>query len=66
MVNLERMGILLFYYFDYLKMNLDLEKNNQLGESSPNFIFRVMNLDPIVIEKGELMVNPDLTILLKR
>ena len=27
MVNLEWMGILLFYYFVYLKVNLDLEKN---------------------------------------
>ena len=46
------MGILLFYYFVYLKVNLDLEKKNQLGESSPNFIFAAVNLDPIVIEKG--------------
>ena len=35
----------------YLKLNLDLEKKNQLGESSPNFIFTAVNLDPIVIEK---------------
>ena len=32
-------------------MNLDLEKANQLGESSPNFIFTVVNLDPIILEK---------------
>ena len=32
-------------------MNLDLEKINQLGESSPNFIFAVVNLDPIILEK---------------
>ena len=51
MVNLEQTGILLFYYFVYLKVNLDLEKTNQLGESSPNFIFAAVNLDPIVTEK---------------
>ena len=66
MVNLERTCFLLFCYFLYFKANLDLEKTNQLGESSPNFIFAVVNLDPIILERGELMVNPDLTILLKR
>ena len=50
-MNVEQTGILLFYYFVYLKVNLDLEKTNQLGESSPNFIFTVVNLDPIVTEK---------------
>ena len=50
MVNLERMFVLLFYYFLYFKVNLDLEKTNQLGESSPNFIFAVVNLDPIILE----------------
>ena len=64
-VNFERTDVLLFYYFLYLKVNLDLEKTNQLGESSPNFIFAAMNLDPIVMKKSEL-VNLDLTILLKR
>ena len=39
-----------FYYFLYFKVNLDLEKTNQLGESSPNFIFVVVNLDPIILE----------------
>ena len=33
-----------------VKVNLDLEKTNQLGESSPNFIFVVVNLDPIILE----------------
>ena len=65
-MNLERTGILLFYYFVYLKVNLDLEKTNQLGESSPNFIFVAVNIDPIVIEKRSTVVNLDLTILLKR
>ena len=40
MVNLERTCVLLFYYFLYFKVILDLEKKtNQLGESSPNFFF---------------------------
>ena len=64
MVNLERTCGLLFYYFLCLKANLDLEKTNQLGESSPNIIFALVNLDLIILEKSELMVNPDLTILL--
>ena len=51
MVNLERTYVLLFHYFLCLKANLDLEKTNQLGESSPNFIFAVVNLDPISLEK---------------
>ena len=51
MVNLERMCVLLFYYFLYFQVNLDLEKTNQLGESSPNFIFTGVNLDPIILEK---------------
>ena len=51
MVNLERTCVLLFYYFLYFKVNLDLEKTNQLGESSPIFIFAVVNLDPIILEK---------------
>ena len=50
-VNLERTGVLLLYYFLYLKVNLDLEKTNQLGESSVNIVFAVVNLDPIVIKK---------------
>ena len=32
-------------------MNLEVEKTNHLGESSPNFIFAVVNLDPIILEK---------------
>ena len=52
MVNLEQINVLLFYYFVYLKVNLDLKKKtNQLGESSPNFISVAVNLDPIVLEK---------------
>ena len=67
-VNLERTGVFfLFYYFIYLKVNLDLEKTNQLGESSLNLIFAAVNLDPFFYrKKGELMANLDLTILLKR
>ena len=51
MVNLERTCVLLLYCFLYFKVNLDLEKTNQLGESSPNFIFEVVKLDPIILEK---------------
>ena len=40
-----------FYYFPYLKVNLDLQKTNQLSESSLNFIFAVVNLDPIILER---------------
>ena len=50
-MNLERTRVLLFNYFLYLKVNLDLEKTNELDESSPNFIFAAVNLYPIVIEK---------------
>ena len=50
-MNLERTCVLLFYYFLYLKVNLDLEKTNLLGESSPNLIFVVVNLDPIIFEE---------------
>ena len=50
-MNLERTHVLFFYYFVYLKVNLDLKLMNQLGESLPNFIFAVVNLDPIVLEK---------------
>ena len=63
-VNLERTCILLFYYFFLFESESWLrKKNNQLGESSP---FAVVNLDPIFWKRGELLVNPDLTILLKR
>ena len=34
-----------------VKVNLDLEKTNQLAESSPNCIFAVVNLDTIILEK---------------
>ena len=51
MVNLQRTCVLLFYYFLCLKANCDLEKTNQLSESSPNFIFTLVNLDPIIWEK---------------
>ena len=51
MVNLERTCILLFNYFLCFKVNLGLEKTNQLDESLPNFIFGVLNLDPNLLEK---------------
>ena len=49
-MNLERTCALLFHYFLCLKVNLNLEKTNQLGKSSLNFIFAVVNLDPIILE----------------
>ena len=48
-LNKQAFFVLLFQVV-YLKVN-NLEKSNQLGESSPNFIFATVNLDPIVIEK---------------
>ena len=50
-VNLERTCVLLFCYFLCLKANLDPEITNQLGESSPNFNFAVVNPDRIILEK---------------
>ena len=50
-MNLEQRSVLLFYYFVYLKVNLELEKTDQLGKSSPNFSFAAVNLDSNVIEK---------------
>ena len=54
------------FIFFFLKVNLDPEKANQLGESSPKFIFAVVNPDPIVKEKRWTDGDLDLTILLKR
>ena len=51
MVNLEGACVFLFYYTVYLKVNLDLQKVKQLGESSPNIIFAAVNLDPNILEK---------------
>ena len=51
------MCILLFCYFLYLKVNLDLEKTNQLGESS-HFIFAELNLDPIILKKMWIAGEP--------
>ena len=51
MVNVQRTCVLLLYYCLCLKANFDLEKTNHVGESSPNFIFAVVNLDLIVLEK---------------
>ena len=41
----------MFYYFIYLKVNLDLGRINQIGKYSPNFIFKTVNLYQIVLEK---------------
>ena len=66
MVNLERTCVLLFYYFLCLKVNLDLEKTNQLGDLHPTLFSRWWILTQLFWKRGELMVNPDLLILLKR
>ena len=65
MVNLERTCVSLFYYFLCLKANRDLAKTNQL-ESSPTLFSQWWILTQLFWKRGELMVNPDLTILLKR
>ena len=51
--------MVLFFYFlfflffvVYLKVNLDLEKTNHLGEYSPIFIFATVNIDPVVKENS--------------
>ena len=50
MVNLEQTDVLLFYYFVYLKVNLDLEKIS-LVNPHPTSFFAAVNLDPADIEK---------------
>ena len=53
-MNLEQTCVYCFIiiFFVCFKVNLDLEKKkNQLGESSPNFIFAVENLDSNILEK---------------
>ena len=66
MVNLERTCVLFFIIFFVWKENLDLEKTNQLGESPPIFFSLRWILTQLFWKRGELMVNPDLMILLKR
>ena len=67
-VSLERTFVLLFYYFLCLKTNLDLEKNQiNLVNLHPTLFSRWWTLIQFFFwKRGELMVNPDLTILLKR
>ena len=45
------MNVCVFVLLFYFKVNFDLEKTNQTSESSPNFIFAVVNLYQIVLEK---------------
>ena len=66
MVNLERRCTLLFYYFLCFKVNLDLEKQISLVNLHPTLFSRWWILTQIFWKRGELMVNPDPTILLKR
>ena len=49
MVNLERTCVLLFYYFLYFKVDLDLEQIS-LVNLHPTLFFAVVNLDPIIFE----------------
>ena len=66
MSNLDRTCILLFYYFLYLKVNLDVEKKIRLVNLHPILFSRWWILTQLFWKRGELLVNPDLTILLKR
>ena len=66
MVNLERTCVLLFYYFLCLKANLGQEKQICLVNLHPTLFPRWWILTQLFWKRGELMVNPDLTILLKR
>ena len=65
-VNLEWTGVLLFYYFVYLKVNLDLKNQIRLVNLHPTLFSRQWILNQLLKKKCELMVNLDLTILLKR
>ena len=47
LVNLHLIERIVLFFF--LKVNLDLETTNQLGESSPKFIFAAVNRDPIFV-----------------
>ena len=66
MVNLERTCLLLFYYLLCLIVNLDLEKQISLVNLHPTLVSRWWILTQLFWKRCELMVNPDLTILLKR
>ena len=65
MVNLERTFDLLFYYFLCLKANLDLEKTIRLMNLHPTLFSWWWILTQLFWKRGELMVNPDLTIFWK-
>ena len=66
MVNLEWTFVLLFYYFLCLKWILIYKKQISLVNLHPTLFSRGWILTQLFWERGELMVNPDLTILLKR
>ena len=51
MVNLKLTCVLLFYYFLYLKVNLDMEKKQISLVNLNQLYFAVVNLDPIILEK---------------
>ena len=60
MVNLERTDVSLFYYFLYLKVNLDLEKQISLVNLHPTLFSQRWILTQLLQKKGERMVNLDL------
>ena len=66
MVNLERTWALLFYYFLCLKGNLDLETQISLVNLHSTLFLWWWILTQLFRKRGVLMVNPGLTILLKR
>ena len=54
MVNLERTCVLSFYYFLYLEVNLDLEKNKSAWWIFTQLYFALVNLDPTILEKKSI------------
>ena len=62
----EGTGMSLFYYFVYLKVNLDLGKKISLMNLHPTLFLQWWILTQLLLKKGELMVNLDLTVWLKR
>ena len=56
----------MFYYFVYLKLNLDLEKQISLVNLHRTLFLRWCILTQLFWRRGELMVNLDRTILIKK
>ena len=67
MVNLERTFVLLLYCFLFFLMwILTKKKQISLVNLHPTLFLRWWILAPLFWKRGELLVNPDLTILLER